>query len=159
MPQHKVYLFSPFPDPSIQSNSQISALGPGSNNLLPKLTDPSRGPERTLNAAAKGPRDLNVHEWNILVDVFKKWPFRPEVRLPSFHITCGILISVIRTSGLSHSSRLIPAIGRFIGTFPLYNYTLSDFHLNYYPGSNENNQFCQGGDAAYKCSTTQKFTF
>ena len=94
--------------------ARISALGPGSTNLLAKLTE--RNPRKSFNTTKKGPRDLNIREWGILLEEFKNWPFRPQVQLPSFHIDRGILIIVLRTSGLSHSSRVVFVFARTDGT-------------------------------------------
>jgi hypothetical protein len=33
----------------------------------------------SFNIKEKGPRDLNLREWCILMEEFKKWPFRPDV--------------------------------------------------------------------------------
>jgi len=51
----------------------VSALGPGSRNLIPKLD------ERVNGILTKGPRHLTLDEWKVVVQEFKNWPFRPEV--------------------------------------------------------------------------------
>ena len=66
--------------------SQLSLLGPGSTNLISKLTDPSRNPEFTFDPRKFGPRDLNLRQWAVLLEEFKKWPFRPDVLFLLFHI-------------------------------------------------------------------------
>ena len=53
----------------------ISALGPGSRNLIPKLTD---------GILSKDPRGLTLDDWKMVVQEFKNWPFRPEVSILCF---------------------------------------------------------------------------
>ncbi|KAF9522660.1 S-adenosyl-L-methionine-dependent methyltransferase [Crepidotus variabilis] len=57
----------------LESNS----LGPGAANMIPKLTDSSL-PEDSILDLTKIPRNLAVHDWKLIVDAFKKWPFRPS---------------------------------------------------------------------------------
>lgn len=61
-----------------QFNPLISALGPGSSNLIPRLTDPSRILGHSFDMK-KDPKDLTMREWELIVEVFKRWPFKPEV--------------------------------------------------------------------------------
>ena len=56
-----------------------SLLGPGAKNLLPKLRDKNL-PANVRVDTKKASRDLELHEWALLVRAFKEWPFRPEVQ-------------------------------------------------------------------------------
>ncbi|KIM45436.1 hypothetical protein M413DRAFT_442113 [Hebeloma cylindrosporum] len=65
----------------------LGALGPGANNLLPKLADPSLPADERMDTT-KAPRNLDLHEWELLVRAFKNWPFRPEsLSIDNFHTT------------------------------------------------------------------------
>lgn len=85
---------------------------PGSNNLRGKFAERK---SRSCFDTTKGP-NVCVCEC-ILLEEFENWPFRPHVRLPSFNINIArILIIVLKTSGLNHSSRVVFAFGTTIGT-------------------------------------------
>jgi hypothetical protein len=56
-----------------------SLLGPGAKSLLPKLTDKNLPAEGRVDTK-KSPRNLELHEWALVVRAFKEWPFRPEVQ-------------------------------------------------------------------------------
>lgn len=43
------------------------------------MTDPSLPEEQRVDVS-RSPRTLEMREWQILVNTFKKWPFRPTVR-------------------------------------------------------------------------------
>ncbi|PPQ90561.1 hypothetical protein CVT25_015875 [Psilocybe cyanescens] len=55
----------------------ISALGPGAYNILKYFTNPA-DPKDRLDIS-KSPRSFTVDEWNLVVQAFKNWPFRPMV--------------------------------------------------------------------------------
>ena len=61
-------------------------LGPGASNLIPKMTDPSLPEEQRVDVS-KSPRKLELREWQILVNAFKNWPFRPTVCLRTLFVS------------------------------------------------------------------------
>ncbi|KJA20076.1 hypothetical protein HYPSUDRAFT_43714 [Hypholoma sublateritium FD-334 SS-4] len=67
-------------------SESMLTLGSGGRNLIPKMTDPSLPAEQRVDVS-RSPRTLEMREWQILVNTFKKWPFRPmDLTMDSFSV-------------------------------------------------------------------------
>lgn len=64
---------------AIPLESAINSLGFGAGSLLEKIREDSRRYRGRAVSEKKVVRDLEVEEWERVVDVFDKWAFRPEV--------------------------------------------------------------------------------
>ncbi|KJA15687.1 hypothetical protein HYPSUDRAFT_207691 [Hypholoma sublateritium FD-334 SS-4] len=60
-------------------SESMLTLGSGRRNLIPKMTDPSLPAEQRVDMS-RSPRTLEMREWQIHVNTFKKWPFRPMLQ-------------------------------------------------------------------------------
>jgi len=78
--------------------------------LIPKLTDPSRTPFDLK----KNPKDLTMPEWELIVEEFKRWPFKPEVSVPAFYVHKSINVNplLLRSSESTLFMKLITTIGK-----------------------------------------------
>ena len=79
--------------------------------MIPRLTDPSRIPFDLK----KNPKDLTVPEWELIIEEFKRWPFKPEVLICSV-ILChkSIIVNplLLRSSELTLFMKSITTIGK-----------------------------------------------
>lgn len=69
-----------FVTPASPLRESMKNLGFNGEGLADKVADPSNKYRGQAVDPMKTVRDLDVAEWARMVDVFDRWPFRPEVR-------------------------------------------------------------------------------
>ncbi|KAG6830796.1 hypothetical protein H0H92_014645 [Tricholoma furcatifolium] len=63
---------------STELKKAIPTLAPNAQILIKTVTDPSRPKEEQLDVSKKI-KDMNARDWQILLQAFDEWPFKPDV--------------------------------------------------------------------------------